>query len=192
MRNLMMGTKYLEHSGKMTIENLTTKARCVLEFQQNGYWTSSNQVTGTVFSSSGNTMANLEGKWDDHLARTLESFSHLHILWRMAPFPRLAQEFYGLTSFGITLNEITEDIKDKLPLTDSRFRPDVRALEEGNIDEAEEQKLRLEETQRERRKNGQDRQPQWFKLIGDEWVYKGGYWEARANNWQGVNVEALW
>jgi hypothetical protein len=192
MRNLMMGTKYLEHSGKMIIDNLTTKARCVLEFKQNGYWTSSNEVTGAVFSSSGEVLANLEGKWDDHLAQTLESSSHLRVLWRMTPFPKLAQEYYGFTSFGITLNEITEDNKDMLPPTDSRFRPDVRALEEGNIEEAEEQKLRLEERQRERRKNSQDREPQWFKLVRDEWVYKGGYWEARANNWQGANVEALW
>lgn len=187
----MVGTKYLEHTGKMTIENQSTKARCVLEFKQNGYWVSNNQVTGTVFSPNGSVETQVEGKWDDQFAQALEN-SHLHVIWRMSPFPRLANEYYGFTSFGITLNEITEDVKGKLPPTDSRFRPDVRALEEGDIDEAEEQKIRLEEMQRDRRKKGQDRQPQWFKQSGDEWVYKGGYWEARAKDWQGANVEALW
>lgn len=187
----MVGTKYLEHSGKLTIDNKRTKARCVLEFKPNGYFGSSNQVAGTVFSSSGKVQTHLEGKWDDQIAQALES-SHLKVLWRIAPFPRLAHEYYGFTSFGITLNEITEDIEDKLPPTDSRFRPDVRALEEGDIDEAEAQKVRLEEGQRERRKKGQTRDPQWFELVGDEWVYKGGYWEARANGWRDVNVDALW
>lgn len=34
MRNLMVGTKYLEHVGKMTIENVNGRDRCVLEFKQ--------------------------------------------------------------------------------------------------------------------------------------------------------------
>jgi muconolactone delta-isomerase len=192
MRNLVVGTKYLEHQGKMIIDNETTKARCVLEFKQNGYWAPTNQVTGTVFSPSGQVATHLEGKWDEHIAQTLEPSSHLRVLWRMTPFPRLANEYYGFTSFGITLNEITEDLVGKLPPTDSRFRPDVKALEMGDVDEAEGQKARLEEMQRERRKQGQDKQPRWFKLVGEEWIYKGGYWEARANGWKGTNIEPLW
>ena len=192
MRNLMMGTKYLEHQGKMTIENETTRDRCILEFKQNGYWAPSNEVIGTVLSASGQAKTRLEGKWDEQISQVLEPSSHLHVLWRITPFPRLAVENYGFTSFGVTLNEITEDLHGKLPSTDSRFRPDVRALEVGDINEAEAQKARLEENQRERRKQGKDRQPRWFELVGDEWIYKGGYWEARANGWQDVNIEALW
>lgn len=192
MRNLVVGTKYLEHQGKMTIENKTTGARCVLEFKQNGYWAPSNEVAGTVFSPSGQVNTLIEGKWDEHIAQTLEPSSHLRVLWRTTPFPRLAREYYGFTSFGITLNEITEDLEGKLPPTDSRFRPDVRALEEGDVDEAEAQKERLEEMQRVRRRRGQDREPRWFELVGDEWLYKGGYWEARAKGWTDANVDALW
>jgi oxysterol-binding protein-related protein 3/6/7 len=192
MRNLVVGTKYLEHHGKMIIENETTRARCVLEFKQNGYWAPSNQVTGIIFSPSNQANTHLEGKWDEQIAQTLEPSLHLRVLWRVTPFPRLANEYYGFTSFGITLNEITEDLAGKLPPTDSRFRPDVRALEVGDIDEAEAQKGRLEEKQRDRRNRGQDRQPRWFKSVGDEWIYTGGYWEARASGWQDVNVEALW
>lgn len=33
----------------------------------------------------------------------------------------------------MSLNELTDDMKEKLPPTDSRFRPDVRELEEGRI-----------------------------------------------------------
>jgi hypothetical protein len=36
--------------------------------------------------------------------------------------------------------------------TDSRRRPDQRALEEGNYELAKEEKLRLEDNQRKRRK----------------------------------------
>ena len=57
MRNIMMGTKYLEHTGKMTIECTTTKARCVIEFKENGYWNQSNEVVGTVYSSAGKAVS---------------------------------------------------------------------------------------------------------------------------------------
>lgn len=145
IRNLMVGTKYLEHSGKMTIENVTNNARCVLDFKQNGYWGPSNLVSGTVYSSSGEAVSQLEGKWDDQIAQTLDD-SHFRILWRVTPFPKNAHEYYGFTSFGITLNEITPDLVGRLPPTDSRNRPDVRALEEGDLERAEEKKTLVEGT----------------------------------------------
>lgn len=187
----MVGTKYLEHTGTMTIKNTTSSARAVLTFKEAGYWGSSNQVEGTVHSPSGSVLTKLEGKWDETLAQTKDS-SNLHVLWRVQPYPRRCPEVYGFTHFGITLNEITPDLEGKLPPTDSRFRPDVRALEEGDVDEAEEEKKRLEDEQRDRRKRGKDRGPVWFEQVGEEWVYKGGYWEARAKDWQEKKVESLW
>jgi hypothetical protein len=187
----VVGTKYLEHCGQLTVESLSSKYSCVLEFKQNKYWGPSNVVSGPVYSPTGEIVSNIEGKWDDQITQTLDS-SHFHLLWRMYPFPLDSQEYYGFTAFGITLNEITPDLVGYLPPTDSRYRPDVRALENGDINLAEASKLRLEELQRERRKNKQDRQPRWFKQVGDEWVYAGGYWEARANGWKDEHIEPLW
>lgn len=189
MRNLMMGTKYLEHVGKTAIHNLTTGARCVLEFKEAGYFGPSNLVVGTIFTSDGKVLTHLEGKWDERMSQKLDE-QHLRVLWRISPYPRSTSEYYGFTSFGITLNEITPDLQGKLPPTDSRLRPDVRALEEGNVDLAEDEKVRVEELQRERRKQGDERKPRWFKKVGEEWEYVGGYWEQRAQGWTGV--ESLW
>ncbi|TFY82692.1 hypothetical protein EWM64_g1318 [Hericium alpestre] len=168
MRNLMMGTKYLEHTGKMTVENVTTRAKCVIEFKENGYWAVANDVFGTVYSPSGKIEAHIEGKWDDSLVRRL-NHSHLQVLWRMTPFPKNSPEYYGFTSWAMTLNEITEDLVGKLPPTDSRYRPDVRALEEGDIDRAEAEKMRVEELQRERRAHHRNAKPRWFKPDGNDW-----------------------
>lgn len=190
MRNLMMGTKYLEHCGKMTIENTTNGASCVLDFKQSGYWGASNEVSGMVLSPSRDVTARIEGKWDEQIAQALDS-SYLHVLWRVAPFPKDSPKYYGFTAFGMTLNEITSDLEGRLPPTDSRFRPDVRALEYGNDGEAEAQKTRVEEMQRDRRRRGVNRAPRWFKQNGDEWTYVGGYWEARAKGWK-TPVEPLW
>ncbi len=191
IRNLMVGTKYFEHTGKMTIENITTQYRCVLDFKQNGYWGPTNVVSGTIHNQDGNVAGQLEGKWDDQVCQILEA-SHLRVLWKASPFPKTALEFYGFTSYGITLNEISSDLSGKLPPTDSRLRPDVRALEEGELDLAEEEKLRIEQAQRDRRNNGQERAPRWFKQVGDEWLYVGGYWESRAKGWKHADIGPLW
>ena len=81
---------------------------------------------------------------------------------------------------------MTPDLIGKLPPTDSRFRPDIRAMEEGRIEEAEEEKLRLEQQQRVWREQDDPRvRPRWFERVegtGD-YVYCGGYWEQRERGW---------
>lgn len=191
IRNLMMGTKYFEHCGKMTIKNLTSGLSCAIDFKPAGYWGVSNEVAGAVMSPSGGVCARIEGKWDEQLALALDP-SHLRVLWRISPFPKQALDYYGFTAYAITLNEITSDLEGKLPPTDSRLRPDVRALEEGNVELAEERKTWLEELQRERRRRGADREPRWFKPVGEDWLYVGGYWETRAKGWKDSLVEPLW
>ncbi|KAG8754479.1 hypothetical protein FRC14_005023 [Serendipita sp. 396] len=202
MRNIVAGTKYLEHVGPMKITNESTGARCEVEFKESGMWGSSNVVSAVVFSPSNKVEAKLEGKWHESMARVL-SRNQLEVLWRANDLPPQAQEYYGFTYFAMTLNEITEDLIEKnaegkieqylIPLTDSRFRPDQRALEEGRVDDADEIKVKVEEMQRVRRRAGKDARPKWFKQVGQDdtaWEYAGGYWEKRTEGWG--KQESLW
>lgn len=52
----------------------------------------------------------------------------------------------------MSLNEIEPHMKDSLCPTDSRLRPDIRKLEQGDIDGAAIEKTRLEEKQRDANK----------------------------------------
>ncbi|KAG8762948.1 hypothetical protein FRC11_006895 [Ceratobasidium sp. 423] len=120
--------------------------------------------------------------------------SHLKVLWRPNPFPPFADQYYGFTAFTITLNELTPDLVRVMPPTDSRSRPDQRAMEEGRIDDADQLKIQLEEGQRARRRAreeaGEEWKPQWFEQDTDgEWKYKGGYWETRkTGKWGSVTL----
>ncbi|KAK1354566.1 hypothetical protein POM88_047822 [Heracleum sosnowskyi] len=49
----------------------------------------------------------------------------------------------------MTLNEITPGLREQLPPTDSRLRPDQRCLENGEFEMANSEKLRLEQRQRQ-------------------------------------------
>ena len=79
---------------------------------------------------------------------------------------------------------------EELPKTDTRFRPDQRLYENGQVEEAEAEKLRLEQKQRENRRAMELEQKPWtprfFEQVksedsesGLEWVYNGEYWKNR-------------
>jgi len=87
-------------------------------------------------------------------------------------------------------NEELNTIRDEttLPPTDSRLRGDRRALEQGNLELAGKEKVRLEEKQRaERRERETKKQPyipKYFKeeedlVFGHKFVSVGKYWEER-------------
>lgn len=112
-------------------------------------------------------------------------------LWKCRQRPENSDQYFNFTYFALSLNELTEETAGKLAPTDSRYRRDIRLLEEGTIDAAAEEKNRLEEKQRaarkERKKKKGEWTPVWFKPDKDPstgketWLFTGEYWQ---KNWQ--------
>jgi len=125
-------------------------------------------------------------------------------IWRPGALPNDCELFYGFSRFAIELNEILESERTHLPKTDTRFRPDQRALEEGQISEAETLKLKLEQTQRERRlameESGTKHTPNWFVKKDDksnaQWTFKSeaqkNYWNQRNEAKFAADMNDLW
>ncbi|CAK9171700.1 unnamed protein product [Ilex paraguariensis] len=139
---------------------------------------------------NGKTVATIFGKWDGCIHYIdgdcsgkggFESKSDAHLLWKRSRPPKFPTR-YNFTRFAITLNEPTPGLKEKLPPTDSRLRPDQRCLENGEYEMANAEKQRLEQRQRQASKM-QERgwKPRWFAKDrgSDIYLYVGGYWEAR-------------
>ena len=203
-RNLIAGERYLEHVGELVIRSTTSKDKVVLDFRAATMWESSrNIVLGTIHSHSPTTgrttLTKLRGNWSDQVALQLSEVDEYRVLWRANPFPDKPLLQYGFTSFAITLNELPTN-SEELPLTDSRFRPDQRAFENGQVAKADELKLGVEEGQRERRKaresDGSKFEPRWFKLDeAGEWkakVGEQGYWNSRGVEGFTEGGEVLW
>jgi hypothetical protein len=53
---------------------------------------------------------------------------------------------FGMNFFSLQLNVLTDTLKLKLPPTDSRLRPDIRAWDQGNLEAATQEKSILEES----------------------------------------------
>lgn len=202
LRNVVMGEKYVEPVGSMTITNETTGSKATAEFKQKGMFGGrSEDVQVESYDPEGvHTGVGLTGNWTSHL-RILEAGKATGLeIWRAGELVDNAPQRYGFTTFAASLNEITEIEKGKLPPTDCRLRPDQRAAEQGNLDQAEEWKAALEDKQRDRRRQleekGEVHKPRWFVKVegGDDgeevWKLKGGkegYWEERARGqWTGV------
>ncbi|XP_038952526.1 oxysterol-binding protein-related protein 1 isoform X3 [Rattus norvegicus] len=109
------------------------------------------------------------------------------LLWRIAPRPPNSAQMYNFTSFAMVLNEVDKEMETVIPKTDCRLRPDIRAMENGEIDQASEEKKRLEEKQRAARKNRskseEDWKTRWFHQGpnpysgAQDWIYSGSYWD---------------
>ncbi|KAE8658490.1 Oxysterol-binding protein-related protein 2A [Hibiscus syriacus] len=190
--NLILGKVYCDHHGLMHIHG-NRQYSCKLKFKEQSILDRNpHQVHGFVKDLSSRKVATLFGKWDDSMyyingdgngkPKDCSPSSGATLLWkRNKPPPNLTR--YNLTSFAITLNELTPGLQEKLPPTDSRPRPDQRHLENGEYDRANAEKQRLERRQRISRKlqeNGW--KPRWFERDGENGSFRcvGGYWEARA------------
>lgn len=55
------------------------------------------------------------------------------------------ESMYYFTFFTLQLNHLPAGLKEKLPPSDTRLRPDQRALEEGDLVKAANEKARLED-----------------------------------------------
>ncbi|KAG2709121.1 hypothetical protein I3760_05G224200 [Carya illinoinensis] len=194
--NLILGKLYCDHYGTMRIQ-ANHEYSCKLKFKEQSIIDRNpHQVHGIVQDRNGKTVATLFGKWDESMyyvigdssgkGKDYESLSDARLLWKRSKPPEFLTR-YNLTRFAITLNELSPGLKEKLPPTDSRLRPDQRYLENGEYEMANAEKLRLEQRQRQARKmQEQGWKPRWFAKDkgSDTYHYIGGYWEARKQgNW---------
>ncbi|KAI8452217.1 Oxysterol-binding protein-domain-containing protein [Phakopsora pachyrhizi] len=203
VRNLMSGTKYLEHIGKVSIVNLNGTERSIIDFKAGttfGGESSRNKVEAKVYDRDGKLSVTITGRWDSHLIKTSHNIKQKHkqqqqkddeeeegLIFKVNDLPKRSNEFYGFTKFAIELNEITDDLVGYLPDNDSRLRPDQRLFEQGKVEEAESIKRVLEENQRNRKKESKEMVSQWFEKDenGKDWIYKGGYFETREKGSKG-------
>uniref|UniRef100_A0A3P9AAB6 Oxysterol-binding protein n=1 Tax=Esox lucius TaxID=8010 RepID=A0A3P9AAB6_ESOLU len=118
---------------------------------------------------------------------TVQVIPGSELIWRIAPRPDNSAKFYAFSTFAMQLNELEEGMKGVLPITDCRLRPDIKAMENGDIDLASAEKKRVEEKQRLARKNRskstEEWKTRWFHQgpnphnKAQDWLYSSGYWD---------------
>ncbi|CAH6722008.1 oxysterol-binding protein homolog 1 [[Candida] jaroonii] len=210
---IIVGNPTVDNYGKMEVTNHTTGDVIVVDLKQRGWRASSAyQLFGTVVDKSGRETWTIGGHWNSKIfgkkaspkdasdpnrrasfaeasgkSTSTDPFSGgSFLIWQAAPRPKVP---FNLTSFAVTLNGLDANLKEFVAPTDTRLRPDQRAMEDGEYDKASDEKWRLEEKQRAARKNRELKKetykPVWFvkkkhPVTGDSyWEFQGKYWELR-------------
>uniref|UniRef100_UPI003AAF1BAE oxysterol-binding protein-related protein 3 isoform X4 n=1 Tax=Centroberyx gerrardi TaxID=166262 RepID=UPI003AAF1BAE len=198
IHNILSGQRWIEHYGEISIKNSSSDiCQCKITFVKAKYWNSCvNEVEGTITDQKGKVIHRLFGKW--HEGVFCGDPPSATCIWRANAMPVNHEQYYGFTKFAIELNELDPSLKLLLPPTDTRLRLDQRLLEEGNVETAEEQKQRIEQLQRERRRvleeNNITHQPRFFRKSKDDiWVSNNTYWELRKEpGFAQVDCPVLW
>ncbi|KRX40279.1 Oxysterol-binding protein 2 [Trichinella murrelli] len=213
VHNIIVGKLWIDNYGDMTIEEKKHGVKCHLKYIPYSYFSKDTprKVTGVVTDKDGVVYWVLKGTWDDHMecAKVIgQSEKHSStdkpvyetmppkLLWKRNPPLPGAETFYNFTLFAVQLNEEEEGVAP----TDSRNRPDQRLMEQGNFDDANMEKIRLEEKQRASRKQREIEaeqaisegreykgyEPVWFTKHKDPWTgniihsFNGKYWEHKS------------
>ncbi len=218
---IITGNPVVDNYGTQVIKNWTTGEVCTLEFKPRGWKASSAyQITGKITDASGRVRVSLGGRWNSKLYARLtpgyeaavdeptdgESVHHgsitdqsrAFLIWQANERPQGIP--FNLTPFVLSFNHVDDKLRPWLAPTDSRLRPDQRAMEEGEYDFAATEKNRLEEAQRARRKlrenHGEEFVPAWFaktrcEITGEEyWKFNEKYWVQREK--AGNGDESAW
>lgn len=223
---IITGNPTVDNYGPMEVKNWTTGETAILDFKPRGWKASSAYlISGKVMDADGNVRFSMGGRWNSKLyARMTPGYeaqvdapskddggvhtgsfldpNRAYLVWEANARPQGIP--FNLTPFVLTFNHIDDQLRPWIAPTDSRLRPDQRAMEDGEYDFAATEKNRLEENQRSRRRrreaSGDEFIPAWFSkakcdITGEEyWKFNGKYWEQRAkagpngdpNAWKGL------
>ncbi|XP_068843079.1 oxysterol-binding protein-related protein 2 isoform X3 [Capricornis sumatraensis] len=189
VHNVIIGKLWIEQYGTVEILNHRTGDKCVLHFKPCGLFGKElHKVEGYIQDKSKKKLFMIYGKWTECLwgidPVAYESFRKQE---RRGDSLRKMKPMYNFTSFTVSLNELETGMEKILAPTDCRLRPDIRGMENGNMDLASQEKERLEEKQREaRRERAREEaewQTRWFHRGSNpytgtpDWLYAGGYFE---------------
>lgn len=211
VHNIIVGKLWVDHHGEMEIagERNAKGIKCHLKYIPYSYFTRDSQrrVKGVIMNAANQVKWVLNGTWDNKIeiapvistsgspeSPVYKTGTYKNVWTRRLP-PADSEKYYNFTLLACQLNEM----EDGVAPTDSRLRPDQRLMENGQWDESNAEKLRLEEQQRSRRRNREAEaekaaqegrpyppyEPVWFYKEKEEntenfvHVYKGEYWECK-------------
>lgn len=199
VKNVLWGTMYVTNFGEMVITNTKTNEKSVSALvevpPEDKRYT---EVSTVITDAQGNLKAKVSGDWKSSIQYTVVETGETREIWKPKSLLPDSPKMYYFGEFALQLNYLNEELAVRACPTDSRFRPDQRALEHGNLSVATSEKHRLEEKQRAKRKElekrGGHHVPRWFKETMDSatgqpnYEYKGGYWEMRkTGKWSDID-----
>ena len=150
-------------------------------------------IEGKIKKGEDNIIYNIGGNWKKEIYITDENEENKKILYTVKEedFFKNSVDGYIIPQYSCNFNNLNNKLKEVLPASDTRFRPDQKEYESGSTEKSQEIKKIIEEMQVYKQelldKNKKEYTPVYFENEYNEeskdfiFIYKGGYWEDRAN-----------
>lgn len=158
IHNLVIGQLYVDIGSSMHFSNLQRPhEKSEIKFESRGWFSDDAfKFAGMTYVEEGpkkrNVTHTFTGKWNKNIVITDTKTKQPNTVWTKVPYPEKVDWMYGMSHFAVQLNYLPKRLKEVIAPTDTRFRPDQRALENGDMKFAEAEKNRLENRQRSFRK----------------------------------------
>jgi hypothetical protein len=196
LKGLIMGSIRYDFTEIVTIENQENKnIKATIDFFEEGRKSKPLGYFEGKILDGNKTVYLIKGNWNSNLYITDPDGNNKQEIWTIKNDPFITNKDtinnYLISEYACNLNYLPEsgDLKSCLPPTDSRLRPDQKALELRNLDLATSEKVRIENMQRARHRMFEEEkikyEPCYFSLILNEknndyyYIYKGDYWHDR-------------
>ena len=191
LKGIFLNKLHYDYNGKINISSPDyPNINCTVEYLSDS---EEGNFVGKVFKEEEKIIYKIGGNWKKNFYITDPDDNNKNILFTVQEedFFKNSVESYIIPAYSCNLNYINDKLKQVLPISDTRYRPDQKEYEIGSTEKSQEIKKLIEGMQIYKQnkldKNKEEYQPIYFANDYNEtskdfvYIYKGGYWEDRNN-----------
>ena len=194
LKGILINKLHYDYNGEINIispdyPNILCKIEYISDYNEEGI-IKGNIVKGDNIDD-GELIYKIGGNWKKEIYITDKDDNNKKILFTVKEqdFFKNSVEKYVIPEYCCNLNYLPDKLKEIIPVSDTRNRPDQKEYEIGSTEKSQEIKTIMEEMQVYKQdildKNNKEHQPIYFSNEYNEdskdfvFTYKGGYWEDR-------------
>ena len=196
LKGILTNKLHYDYNGEINITspdypNIFCKIEYISDYNEEGI------IKGEIVKGenidNGDIIYKIGGNWKKEIYITDSDDNNKNVLFTVneEEFFKNSVEKYIIPEYCCNLNYLPDELKEIIPVSDTRNRPDQKEYEKGSTEKSQELKAIIEEMQVYKQdildKSNKEHQPIYFTNEYNEdskdfvYMYKGGYWEDRKN-----------
>ena len=194
LKGILVNKLHYDFNGEITITspdypNILCNIEYISDYNEEGI------IKGKIVKGedldSGEIIYLIGGNWKKEIYITDADENNKNVLFTVKEeeFFKNSAEKYVIPQYCCNLNYLPDKLKEVIPVSDTRNRPDQKEYEVGSTEKSQEIKTVIEEMQVYKQdildKSNKEHQPIYFSNEYNEdskdfvFIYRGGYWEDR-------------
>ena len=194
LKGILVNKLHYDFNGEITITspdypNILCNIEYISDYNEEGI------IKGKIVKGedldSGEIIYLIGGNWKKEIYITDADENNKNVLFTVKEeeFFKNSAEKYVIPQYCCNLNYLPDKLKEVIPVSDTRNRPDQKEYEVGSTEKSQEIKTIIEEMQVYKQdildKSNKEHQPIYFSNEYNEdskdfvFIYRGGYWEDR-------------